>query len=211
MKAGKDRELAEIINAADYTTSDGIGVVIAAKILGEPIKERVTGIDTAEYTLSLCAKYGYRVFLLGGKEGVAKKAAKKLKLRFKGVNICGTHHGYFVKSGNKNQEVINMINQSSPDVLFVCFGSPMQEKWIAENKEKLISTKLFFGLGGSLDVWSGNIHRAPKVIRLLCLEWLWRITIEPSRISRLFRNVCFILTAISEKYKKSTSSSLKRQ
>ena len=201
MSSKKNAGIADILNSADINLPDGVGILIASRILKEDITERVTGIDTAEYILSKSAEIGLRVFLLGAKQGVAEKARTILEYRYKGLMICGTHHGYFEKSGAENQKIINAIKKAEADVLFVCLGSPMQEKWISENKRLLPKVKLIVGLGGCLDVWSENLKRAPRIFRRLYLEWLWRILIEPVRIKRMPGVFGFIITVVREKIK----------
>ena len=211
MAARNDNRIASVINSADISIPDGIGVLIASRVLGEDIEERVTGIDTAEYVLSECAKLGYKVFLLGAIDGVADKAKHMLEERYEGLVICGTHHGYFNKSGEENERVITAIETAKADVLFVCFGSPMQEKWIFENRHRLKHPMLIAGLGGCLDVWAGKVKRAPRIFQVLYLEWLWRMLIEPTRIKRLFRVFGFFLAVVGEKCKIIGKRSQKQQ
>lgn len=204
LKAKKNEELMKIINSADVKLPDGIGIILASKILNAPLKERITGIDTAEFILNVANEKDLRVFLLGGNNGVAQKAVQNLSKKYKNINFCGYHHGYFSKDGEENDAVLKIINEASPDILFVCFGCPAQEKWISKNSNKIPSLLLSAGLGGSIDVWSGNIMRAPKIIRILCLEWAWRIILQPKRIKSLFSIFMFFARVI----KQSLSSSL---
>lgn len=199
ISARENEKTRTILNSADISIPDGVGVLIASRILGEGIEERVTGIDTGEYILSECAKNGYKIFLLGANHGVAEKAKAMLEDKYKGLTVCGVHHGYFDKAGIENDKVINKINSSDTTVLFVCFGSPMQEEWIYQNKDCFPTVRLVAALGGCLDVWSGNIKRAPRLLRLLCLEWLWRMLKEPSRIKRIPRIFKFLLAVIKKK------------
>ena len=185
VKAHKNEKLKDILNSATISIPDGIGVIWAAKALSSPLPERLAGIDTAEFILSHAAKNEFSVFLLGGKDGVAKIAKKKLEEKYKGLNICGFHHGFFDAQGKENDEIIKKINNSGADIIFVCMGFPRQEMWISENIDKLSSVKLAVGLGGSLDVWAGNVKRAPEAFRKMSLEWLWRMMLEPKRIKFL--------------------------
>ncbi len=177
-------ELYDIINSADVIIPDGIGVIKAAKMLKLPLTERVPGIELGEKILSV-ADSSIPVFFMGGKPGVADLAAEKMKEKYPNLVICGTHDGYFNKSGEENDAVIDDIIASGAVALFVCLGAPAQEKWIHENREKLTSVMLLMGLGGSLDVFSGNVERAPAFFRKLGLEWLHRLLKEPSRIGRM--------------------------
>ncbi len=179
---------AELLNLATLNIPDGVGIAIASKIKGGRIQCRVSGIDLAESILAISEKMGYRVFLLGARRGVAKVAKQKIKERYPHIKICGTHHGYFDKFGKENKRVVRAIKGARPDVIFVCFGYPAQEKWIIKNAPDLPSVKIFIGLGGSLDVWSGKTKRAPTVFKALGIEWLYRTVTEPHRI-RIFWDI----------------------
>lgn len=199
LNAQKSKTHLARLNSSTINLPDGVGVIIASRLMGGSVKKRISGIELAEALLALAEKKRYRVFLLGAKKGVAKKAKIKLKKRFPKLNICGTQHGYFDKSGKENQKAIDLISSSHPDMLFVCFGSPMQEEWITQNKYRLTSVKLFIGLGGSLDVWSGEIKRAPIPLQALGLEWLYRTVKEPKR-ARIFIDIPrFLFKALKEK------------
>ena len=199
--AARDSSLCTLLNSSDINIPDGIGIYLAALVSGSRIPERSTGIDTAEQILKIAAKHSLRVFLLGGKDGVAHKAARALKKRYPKLIICGTHHGYFDKDKlcQENISVIRTINEAKADILFVCFGFPLQERWIAENLPSLPSVILAMGLGGSLDVWSGNIRRAPSLIQNIGLEWLWRAFREPKRAKRLLSLPKGLVSAITKK------------
>lgn len=197
--ARKDPALSAILNSADLLLPDGIGIKIASHIMERPIPERISGIDTALDILRLAEARGLSVFLLGGKEGTADKAAKNLKSLLPRLNICGTHHGYFEKSGEKNTAVIEKIRSASPDILFVCFGFPLQEDWICKNSSALPSVRVSMGLGGSLDVWSGEKKRAPKFIQRVGFEWLWRSVLEPKRLKIFLEIPEFLYFALKER------------
>ena len=178
--------LTALFARADLLLPDGIGLVIASRILKKPLKERITGIDTAEFILSYAAKNDLSVALLGAKPSIAKLAAKRLRARFPSLNICFTHHGYFEKIGRENESILKKLNSASPDILFVCFGFPAQEKWIDENAKKIPSLRLCMGLGGALDVWSGSVSRAPKIVQSIKLEWLWRTLSDKKRYHNFY-------------------------
>ena len=201
IKAQKDIKTKEILESGDILIPDGIGVILGSKILGTPLPERLTGIDTAEFILDLAAKRGFSVFLLGGKDGVSSSAKKKLEEKHKNLNICGTYHGFFNIKGRENDEIISLINNSGADVLFVCMGFPRQERWITENIEKLPYLRLAIGLGGSLDVWSGKLRRAPLIFRKLSLEWLWRMVLEPKRAKFLLTIPIFFCKILMQRFK----------
>lgn len=189
-RAAKGKELLLLLKEADIILPDGAGVSLLFRINGKPAPKRITGIDTAYTLMQYAAKRRLSVFFLGGKRGTAELAKKRLCKSICGLKICGFHHGYFDKRKNspENIRVIRKIQRSDADILFVCFGFPEQERWICENKELLKNVKIFMGLGGSLDVWSGKVRRAPLPLRALRLEWLWRCLSEPKRFIRLLND-----------------------
>ncbi len=199
LAAEKDTSLANLLGISDLNLPDGTGLLLASKILGAPLPERMAGIDVAEDILKIAEQRGYSVFLLGGKKGRARRAARVLEERHPRLKICGCHNGYFSKFGEENIRVREMIARSSPDILFVCFGFPLQERWIAENLHYLPTVKLAIGLGGSLDVWSGSIRRAPKIFQQGGIEWLWRTAREPRRIGIIKDIPLFMYKVIKQK------------
>ena len=128
----KDSAFCNIINGADLTVPDGAGVVLASKILGRTLKQKVAGVELATALLPELSKRKKKLFLFGAKPGVAEKAAEEMKRLAPGLNVCGCMHGYF----ETDEEVVTAINAAAPDVLFVCLGSPKQELWMSENAEK---------------------------------------------------------------------------
>ena len=124
---------------------------------------------------------------MGGKPGVAQKAADKLKEKYPQALFVGTHDGYFQKENEENDAVVEEINNSGAVILFVCLGVPMQEKWIDANRERLPNVRLAMGLGGSLDGYAGNVKRAPKFFVKWNLEWFYRLCKEPRRIGRMLK------------------------
>lgn len=192
LQANSSKNQARILNSASINIPDGVGVVLASRLLGGNIRERVGGIDLASALLYLAEARGYRVYLLGAKHGVAKKAAKRLSRQYPRLKICGTHHGYLGKSKKANAKIIKAIKKARADVVFVCMGYPAQEKWIFENSPKINGVSLYMGLGGSLDVWAGNTRRAPLALRALGLEWLYRSIREPHRL-RIFIDIPLFL------------------
>jgi len=195
-------ELYSVINSAELVIPDGIGVVKASKILGTPLKGKVAGVDLGMRVIRCASELGWKVYFLGGKPGVADMAADKLAGKFESLRVVGTSDGYFKKSGEENDAVIEKINASEADVLFVCFGAPAQEKWIFENRDKLPGVKIMLGLGGSLDVYSDNVKRAPKIFIDLGLEWFHRLITNPSRIGRMMKLPKFYFGTIVSKHKK---------
>ncbi|MBQ8311451.1 MAG: WecB/TagA/CpsF family glycosyltransferase [Clostridia bacterium] len=183
--ARREAALCELLGRASLSLPDGMGVVRLAKRRGTPLKERVAGIDFGEALLERAAKEKLRVFLLGGGEGVAAQAARRLQMRYPSLCICGTAWGYFDKNGEENQEVLARIHASRADILLVCMGFPLQEQWITDNLHALSDVRVIAGLGGSLDVWSGRVNRAPAPVSKMGLEWAWRMLREPRRIRYL--------------------------
>lgn len=187
-------ELKKAIDEAFLVLPDGIGIIHGARILGTPLKEKVPGIDFAQALMARMAAEGMSVFLLGAKDGVAQQAAERLKERFPGLVIAGTHHGYF----SEDEPIINIINEAEPDLLLVCLGAPKQEFWMRNNAEKL-NVGLMAGLGGTLDVFAGKVRRAPDSWQRLGLEWLYRLIREPRRIKRMIKLPLFLLAVAGQR------------
>lgn len=181
----RDDRCRALLNRATLSLADGAGVLMAARRRGTPLRERVAGIEFGEAVLDRAAREGLRVFFLGGGDGVAQKAAQALALRYEGLRVCGAYWGYFEKTGEDDRRVIQMLRAARPDILFVCFGFPMQEQWISDHIGQMDGIRVVAGLGGSLDVWSGQLRRAPRVISSVGLEWLWRMVREPRRLKQL--------------------------
>jgi len=198
MCAREDAELRDILNGADLCTPDGIGVVYGAKILGEPVAERVAGFDLVCGLLEKLSKTGDGVFLFGAKPGVADAAKAKMEETYPGINVCGCHHGYFKEEDTPG--IVKMINESGAKLLLVCLGAPKQEKWIAANRDKL-GVNLCMGVGGTLDVFAGTAKRAPKLFIKLNLEWAYRILKNPSRIGRFMALPKFAFKVMGERVK----------
>jgi N-acetylglucosaminyldiphosphoundecaprenol N-acetyl-beta-D-mannosaminyltransferase len=175
-------ELMDIIKSADLITPDGVGIVWACKMAGQPVPERVTGIDLMMKLLEHSGASGWRIFFLGSAPGVAEAAAERAEVMFPGIKIVGTRHGYFTEQ--ENQEVLAEIKVAAPDLVFVALGSPRQEKWIDQNREQLGKVVLM-GVGGSLDVLSGAVQRSPDWFNDRNLEWLGRLLNQPGRWKRM--------------------------
>ncbi len=187
MNAQKDKGLSDALCSASLSLPDGVGIVSASKRLGTPLQERVTGIDTAYSVIGKLNNAGGSVYLLGARPGVAEKAAQNLKKDFPHICFVGTHDGYFSDDG----EIIKEIQNAAPDLLFLCLGSPRQEIWAHEHRKELCRVGAIMCLGGALDVWSGNIKRAPRLFIKMRLEWLWRMLREPRRFKELPKLIKF--------------------
>lgn len=190
----EDADAREAVNGADLVLADGIGVIYGAKMLGTPLKGRVTGIGFAQGLMTWMARTGKRLYLLGAKPGVAELAAANLKAQHPGLLVCGTHDGYFSEDG----PVVEDIRAHAADVVFVCLGAPKQELWMVKHGPAS-GARLMVGLGGSLDVFAGIVERAPEGFQRLGLEWLFRLMKEPSRIGRMSKLPLVLVDALGER------------
>jgi N-acetylglucosaminyldiphosphoundecaprenol N-acetyl-beta-D-mannosaminyltransferase len=177
-----DAFLYQMFRKADLLIPDGIGMVLAARILYGLRLQRVPGCELMQNICAMSAGKGYKIFLYGAKEDVNKKAAEVLKERYPGIQIVGSCNGYLPKE--KMDELIADINTSGAQILFLALGSPNQEKWIAEYGDKLKHVRVCQGTGGTLDVIAGAVNRAPDIYCRLGLEWFYRLIEDPTRIKR---------------------------
>jgi N-acetylglucosaminyldiphosphoundecaprenol N-acetyl-beta-D-mannosaminyltransferase len=196
MAAQKDAEFKAIINATALALPDGIGLLWAARFLGCPLKERVTGVDTVQWVAELAARKGCRLFLLGAAEGVADLCAQRLSNQYPNLQIAGTYAGS--PAPEEEEEIVALVRQARPDVLFVAYGAPQQDKWIARNLERL-GVPLAMGVGGAFDFIAGVAVRAPWWMQQLGLEWLHRLYREPWRWRRMLALPRFVGLMILEK------------
>lgn len=199
--ASNNPEYTEVLNKADMIVPDGIGVVYGAKILGDSLEERVAGYDLIVKFFDVLAKKEKSVYLLGAKPGLAETAAEKLREKYPGLKIAGTHDGYFKEEDD--DRIIEQINKTSPDFLMVCLGFPKQENWIYKHKDKL-NARLAIGAGGCIDVFAGNVQRAPEFYCKHGIEWLYRLIKQPSRFMRMLALPKFGLKVLfkGKKYQK---------
>jgi len=177
-------DLRNLLNSADLAIPDGMAIIKAANTLGEKLEERVTGIDFSRAAIDICAAKGKSIYLLGAKPGVAQMAAVNLKKENNDIRVAGYCDGYFKEKSE--DDVVNMINESNADFLLVALGSPKQEQFINNHKNEL-NVKACIGIGGSFDVWSGNIERAPEFFIKHNIEWLYRTIKEPARLKRIWK------------------------
>lgn len=187
-EAMQDPGFQDILNRADLVLPDGAGVLVGARILERPLQEKVAGIEFGEQLARKLAERGGKLYLLGGKPGIAEAAGARLQARYPGLVICGTADGYFQEPA----PVLEKINQAAPDALFVCLGAPKQERFMAAHQASL-QVRLMVGLGGSLDGFAGVVKRAPRWMIRCNLEWLYRLLREPRRLGRMLRLPKFIL------------------
>lgn len=177
--ANQDPLVKELINGSTFQIPDGVGILLASKLKGGKLKERVTGVDMMERLLQFAAQEGHGVFFYGAKEEVVSEAKRKLEERYPSLQIVGYENGYVTD----HEKLVESINQSGATLLFVALGSPKQELWIREHMPKL-NVKVFQGVGGSFDVFAGKVKRAPLFFRKLGLEWFYRLMKEPKRLKR---------------------------
>lgn len=193
MLAKEQPDFAEILARAALVVPDGMGVVWAARLLGDHLPERVAGIDLMDQVLAVCAARGWRPFFLGAAPGVAQEAVQALKQRYPELQMAGVHHGYF--DAAEEPTVLKMIAEASPDLLLVAMGAPRQEYWIAHHRAEL-RVPVAVGVGGSLDVWAGRTARAPRWMREIGLEWAYRLIRQPRRLLRMAALPRFVVTVL---------------
>jgi N-acetylglucosaminyldiphosphoundecaprenol N-acetyl-beta-D-mannosaminyltransferase len=175
--------LRNFYNTCDGVFCDGVGVKLAARLLGQSLPERFTFPDWIDRLAAQCIATNQSLFFIGGSDGVAQKAAQKLVKDHPGLQIVGTNHGYFDKTrgAEENNQVVQLVNRASPDVLIVGFGIPIQEKWLMENVQQLHGS-VFLAAGALFDYLAGVVPRGPRWMTDHGLEWLSRLLIEPRRL-----------------------------
>ncbi|MDP4152339.1 MAG: WecB/TagA/CpsF family glycosyltransferase [Bacillota bacterium] len=183
-----NNEFLQTLNKADMIVPDGAGIVLAAKILGTPLKCKVAGCDLAAALLPELEKNGLSLFLFGSEPGVAEKAADNIKAKCPKLNICGTLNGFF----KSDDDVIPTISAAKPDVLFVCLGAPKQEHFMFNNRDRL-DVGVMLGLGGTVNVMAGTAQRAPEFFVKMNLEWFYRLLKEPKRFKRMLKLPAYII------------------
>ena len=190
--------LSNSIRECDIINIDGMGIVLGARFLGYDIPERVAGIDLFLKLISMSAKKGYPIYLLGSKDDVVKNTVTKLKSLYPRINIAGYHHGYFWEN---EEEMVEKIKASGAKLLFVAITSPKKENFINHWKEKLGVT-FVMGVGGTFDVVSGKVKRAPLWMQKYGLEWFFRVVQEPRRMWKryLVTNTKFISLVLKYKF-----------
>lgn len=187
-----DLKLRQSVNSCDLINADGQAVVWASRILGQPLKERVAGIDLMENLVELAYNKNFKIFFFGAKEEVVSSVVKKYKIKYSKDIIAGYRNGYF----NKEDEghIAQQISDSGADILFVAISSPTKENFLYDNKETLRGVNFIMGVGGSFDVVSGLVKRAPLWMQKIGMEWFYRFAQEPKRMWKryLIGNIKFI-------------------
>lgn len=197
MISEKDKKLEEIMNSGFSFVPDGIAIVKVAKMFNIDIKERITGIDIAEFLLKCANDNKYSIYLFGSKENVIENLVNKVKVDYPNINILGYSNGYV----DDKDLIMKDIILKKPDICMVALGIPEQEKLIYKYYDKF-DKGIFVGVGGSFDVLSGNKKRAPKIFIKLNLEWLYRILKEPRRLKRFYNNNIIFLFKLKKEAKR---------
>ena len=194
----EDKEFAALVEQAALITPDGAGILWACQRLGTPIPAKVSGVDLSAKLVELSGQKGWRVFFFGGAPGVAEAAAQKMRARFPQACICGVRDGYY--KADEENAVAEQIALTRPDIVLVAMGIPRQEKFIARQKER-VGAKVYIGVGGTLDVFSGTVKRAPVWMQRAGLEWLYRIASNPNaaRMKKLAALPRFALLTLTKK------------
>lgn len=199
LNAKKDTRFKNILNSGDLVLPDGIGIIISSRILKRPIMNRVSGVDLILMIFERSNIFPLSIFILGSSEKNCQTAAENIKNSYSNVNVLGYQHGYY-KSSDET-DIVKRINDLSPDLLLVALGSPRQEKFIYEHKSSLTNVKCAIGVGGTVDVLSGNTKLTPGIVRKAGFEWLYRTITEPKRIKRVIRLPLVVIYALIERIK----------
>lgn len=199
MEAREDEEFRKILNNADLAIPDGIGVVFASKLNKNKIYERVAGFDFVTNFLENHKKEKLRIYLFGSKPGISEKAKMEIEKKYKNVEVVGHRNGYFKVEDEK--EIVKEIGDLNPDLLLVALGLGKQEKFIYKYKEQL-NSKISIGVGGALDVFAGEVKRAPDIFIKLNLEWFYRLLKQPQRFFRMLSIPKFMIIVVIEKVRR---------
>ncbi|MCL4505220.1 MAG: WecB/TagA/CpsF family glycosyltransferase [Chloroflexi bacterium] len=206
MRARRDVEFAAVLERTDLNVPDGVGVLWAARRLGRPLRERVAGVDLLQQLCAIASQYKWRVFFLGAREGVAERAAANLAFKYQGLVVAGAYAGSSLPKDDR--DTLAVIRRARPSLLFVAYGAPAQDKWLARNLLLLQSPDeagaakpvppglVGIGVGGAFDFITGLQKRAPMQLQRLGLEWLYRLLRQPSRWRRQFALVRFALSVM---------------
>lgn len=196
LKMHEEPEFRKMIVDADLITADGHPIVWISRLWGTPLPERVPGIDLFEALLPVSAQKGYKIFLLGAREEAMQAAAETYLQRCPGLHIVGRRNGYF--SEEDETEIVEQINRSGADMLFIAISSPKKEAFVERNRDKL-QVKFVLGVGGAFDIAAGLTKRAPIWMRRVGVEWVWRLIQEPRRMwPRVRDNFGFISVIAKE-------------
>jgi N-acetylglucosaminyldiphosphoundecaprenol N-acetyl-beta-D-mannosaminyltransferase len=198
--AARDHGLRDALGAADLVYCDGAGIRLGAWLLGQNPPPRLTGADFIWDLAALSAERGFSLFWIGGRAGVARRAVARLADRCPGLEIAGTHHGFFAKQGSETTAVISEVNASRPDIVLVGLGTPMQESWVTLHRAA-IEAPVVWCIGATADFIAGEVPRGPRWMVDNGLEWLHRLWAEPRRMWRRYAvgNPIFLLRILGER------------
>ena len=195
MTAQDNATLKRLINESTFQIADGIGIILASKLKGGNITERVTGVDMMARLLAFAKDEQHPIYMYGAKKEVLELAKSNIERDYPGIVIAGSTDGY----EQDEERLIRDIQESGAKILFVALGSPKQELWIERNMKRLPNVQVFQGVGGSFDVFSGTVKRAPKMFRKTGTEWLYRLMTDPSRIKRQMNLPRFLIRILTSK------------
>jgi len=196
MRARHDREFRDILREASLRTPDGVGLMVASRILGRRLPERVAGVELVQAIAVGAAARGDRLFLVGAAPGVAEQAAHRLLASNPGLQVAGTFAGDAGETGD--EESLARIRAAEPDIILVAFGAPAQERWARRNLE-VSGAAVAIGVGGTFDYLAGRVRRAPSPMRRLGLEWLFRLVRQPWRARRMLALPVFLVLVLRQR------------
>jgi N-acetylglucosaminyldiphosphoundecaprenol N-acetyl-beta-D-mannosaminyltransferase len=202
--ARQDQAFRRVLNDAGLCVPDSIGILLNARILGQPLRERVPGVDLVKGLAALAARRGYHLFLLGAASGVAERAGEQLVAANPGLTIAGTYAGS--PDPAEQDGIVKRIRSARPDILLVAYGAPKQDRWIARNIDRM-EVPLCIGVGGTLDYLAGVVKRAPPWICKLGLEWLYRLYRQPWRWRRMLALPYNLGLVLEERIRQSRTTS----
>ncbi len=198
MAARRDPVFRGVLGRADLSVADGVGLLLAARWQGRPLPERVTGADGVARIAERSARVGWRLYLLGAAPGVAEEAAARLGARFPGLAVAGTYPGS--PAPEEEDALVARVREARPDVLFVAWGAPAQELWIARHLDRL-GVPVCIGVGGAFDFHAGRVRRAPVLMQRTGTEWLFRLALQPRRWRRMLALPRFAVLAAGEAWR----------
>lgn len=180
-RAFRDSEFLGVVRSANLVVADGVGIVWGARMLGSRMENRVPGIEFSSALLELAERKGYSVYLLGARAGIVERTASNIARRYPRLHVAGFHSGYF--DADEESQITQEILNAHVDILLVGMGGGVQEKWIWNHMDLRIPVAI--GVGGTFDVWSGEVRRAPRLVQKTGTEWLYRLVVQPSRVRRV--------------------------
>ena len=196
--ANENSDFSRVLRNAELVVPDGAGIELALRLKGI-VQERIPGIDLAKELIKSCSMMNYPIALIGAKEEVLQRTCSRLEAEFDGLFITYSRNGYF--TANREEEIIKNLNNSEPKLVLVALGAPKQELFINRCRKK-IKNAVFVGVGGSFDVWAGEVERAPEFFQIMRLEWLYRTIKQPQRLKRIYKTLpLFVIKAIIDAIK----------